>query len=121
MRATMLIRNMRPTLSTYGPRRGTEIVGEQISHPPGAIPLETVEIVADRVEGALAGAHIDGLMHDVLADAAEPELLEALLHDSDIDIGQRSRREVVLTGERLHEDGSAQHFVVAESVGPFRA
>src|SRR5262249_38376337 len=98
-----------------------EITDEQCIHAWRVVPRERFEIIAHRVEFALTGADVDGLVHSVLADAPEPEVLKLFLHDADIDIGDRPGCEFVLAGERLQQHRRAQHFVVADTVGPYRA
>ena len=57
-------------------RLGAEVFGEQFCHARRAVPCEAVEIITHRVEAALAGADVDGLVNSILADALEPEVLQ---------------------------------------------
>ena len=40
-----------------------------------AIPMQAIEIIAQRMKSAFVRAHIDSLMHDILADPLETEML----------------------------------------------
>ena len=73
------------------------------------------------MEAALVRPHIDRLMHNVLGDPFEAGVLQQLLHQTDVDVGHRSRRETGLAGKRSHQHRCAQHFVVIKVLRPLRA
>ena len=64
-----------------------------------AVPLQAVEIVADRVEGILARDLIDRLVRGFFAEPGEAEPLQMHLHRRDIGIGHRSQLEMRIVTE----------------------
>ena len=62
-----------------GVLRRAEIAREPVVEPVRFVPTQPVEIVANRVEGALHRPLVDGLMHLILADLGHPLMLQPFL------------------------------------------
>jgi hypothetical protein len=61
-------------------------------------------------------AIIDRLVHHVLADAFQPQVLQPFLYDTDIDIRQRARAEIIHVADRLHQQWRIQHLVIGKRI-----
>ena len=99
----MLVMNIGPMAQSIRGGLAAEIGRQQVLQSCGAVPLQADQIVAYRMEVPLVGMNVDRLVHDVLAQLLQPEMLQPLLYDAHIDVGHRSRRETTLALERLHQ------------------
>ena len=55
-----------------------------------AIPFQALEVIANRMIGALLRAHLDRLVHHVLAEPPQAGPLQKLLHHANVGIGDRT-------------------------------
>jgi len=79
MRATMLMRNIRPTAAVYALRFRPEIKRKEVVDSGLPVPLHAPQIFPHRMPPALLGAQVDCLVSDVFAESNNAGLLHAVL------------------------------------------
>ena len=90
MRAWTLTRFPRERLR----RRATAVGCQPTIEPNVPVPHKALKVIPDWVEGALAGAKVNGVMNRLPADVAQARELQPILRFGDIKIRDWPRSEV---------------------------